>query len=184
MKPGARVALGVGIGYFLGRTRKMRLALAFAAAGAGGTLGKSSGALLRGGTSALASSPEVAKLTERVRGELVNAVKAAAVTAASSRIDSLSERIQPGEGEATDEDEETTKSSAHPNAKKSHAEARENNSKPDASEDEKSSVPAPRQHRTRRKAAEDSATDSATESNERPKASTRGGRHPIRRTRR
>ena len=56
------------------------------------------GFLLRGWTAKLASSPEVAKLTESIRGELMNAAKAAAVTATSSRIDSLNNRLQSSAG--------------------------------------------------------------------------------------
>jgi hypothetical protein len=95
MQTGARLAMGVGIGYILGRSRKMRVALALAAAGATGKLG-SPGALLSRGKSVLAGSPEVAKLTERMRGELVDAVKAATMAAATNRIDSPSNRIQAG----------------------------------------------------------------------------------------
>nr|GLK37980.1 hypothetical protein GCM10017611_48450 [Rhodococcus wratislaviensis] len=56
------------------------------------------GFLLRGWTAKLASSPEVAKLTESIRGELMTAAKAAAVTATSSRIDSLNNRLQSSAG--------------------------------------------------------------------------------------
>ncbi|MFD2420931.1 hypothetical protein [Amycolatopsis pigmentata] len=93
MKTGGRIALGVGAGYLLGRTRKMRLALMIAAAGATGTVG-SPRQLVQRGLKQLASSQELGKLTEVARDELMNAAKAAAVTAASSRIDSLNERLQ------------------------------------------------------------------------------------------
>lgn len=85
MKGGGRVALGVGAGYLLGRTRKMRLALMIAAAGATGTL--SPRTLLRRGLKELGSVPELSVLTETARGELLNAALLAAVTAASSRRD-------------------------------------------------------------------------------------------------
>jgi hypothetical protein len=98
MKGGARTALAVAAGYFLGRSKKMRLALMLAAAGATGRLG-TPGELLQRGTKMLASSPEVAKIAEDLRGELFDALKAAAVTAASSRIDSLSDRLQEAGGE-------------------------------------------------------------------------------------
>jgi Sec-independent protein translocase protein TatA len=97
MKAGARVALSLGAGYFLGRTKKMRLALTIAAAGATSRAGTSPAKLLQSGLKQLASSPEVSKLAETARGELLNAAKAAAVTAASSRIDSISDRLQ-GQG--------------------------------------------------------------------------------------
>ncbi|ABG95208.1 MULTISPECIES: histone-like nucleoid-structuring protein Lsr2 [Rhodococcus] len=52
------------------------------------------GFLLGRRTAKLASSPEVAKLIETIRGDLMSSAKAAAVTAVSSRIDSLSSRLQ------------------------------------------------------------------------------------------
>ncbi|MDT2009489.1 hypothetical protein FXW78_46930 [Rhodococcus opacus] len=52
------------------------------------------GYLLRGWTAKLARSPEIAKLGETIRGELMNAAKAATVTAIDSRIDSLNSRLQ------------------------------------------------------------------------------------------
>lgn len=119
MKAGARVALAVGAGYLLGRTKKMRLALMIAAAGATGRSGTSPGALLQGGLKQLGSSAEVTKVAELARDELLGAAKAAAVTAASRRIESLSGRLQDGgrlkdavtsggeTAEAEDEDEDT-----------------------------------------------------------------------------
>ncbi|MBC2638226.1 MULTISPECIES: hypothetical protein [unclassified Rhodococcus (in: high G+C Gram-positive bacteria)] len=93
-----QMALAVGAGYMLGRTKKMKLALMLAAGGAsrqlssGGSLG-----LLNEGRKLLADSPEVAQLGKTVRHELMNAAKTAAVTAASQRIDSLNSRLQSGE---------------------------------------------------------------------------------------
>lgn len=103
MEGGARIALGVGIGYLLGRTRKMRFALSLAGAamsrrGAGGP-----GELLKRGTSLLESS-ELSQITDTVRGELLGAVRSAAVTAASNRIDALNARLQ--QQSAAPEDEE------------------------------------------------------------------------------
>ncbi|MBX4168781.1 hypothetical protein HBA53_14860 [Rhodococcus pyridinivorans] len=94
MKPGARVALGVGIGYFLGRTKKMRVAMMLAGAGMTGKLPSNPQELLQRSASMLGSSPEISKITESVRGELMHAARAAAVTAASNRIDALNERLQ------------------------------------------------------------------------------------------
>ncbi|HJQ47570.1 MAG TPA: hypothetical protein VJ870_14825 [Amycolatopsis sp.] len=96
MVPGARLALGVGAGYLLGRTKKMRLALMIAAAGVTGRTGTSPGALLQNGLKQLGSSAELGKLADVARDELLGAAKAAAVTAASSRITSLSDRLADG----------------------------------------------------------------------------------------
>lgn len=93
MKGGARLATGVGIGYVLGRTHKMRLA--FALAGAAVTRrSPGAGDLLQRGASMLGSSADLTQLTETVRGQLLQAARAAAVTAASNRIDSLNARLQ------------------------------------------------------------------------------------------
>lgn len=74
----------------------MKMALMLAAAGATGRFPGGPRDLLERGSKMLASSPEFAKIGDTVRGELVNAAKAAAVTAASQRIDSLSNRLQSG----------------------------------------------------------------------------------------
>ncbi|PBC39656.1 hypothetical protein CJ179_34705 [Rhodococcus sp. ACS1] len=66
------------------------------------------GYLLRGWTAKLARSPEIAKLGETIRGELMNAAKAATVTAVNSRIDSLNSRLQSsGEKQVWDMSEAT-----------------------------------------------------------------------------
>ncbi|NKY57166.1 hypothetical protein [Nocardia flavorosea] len=92
MKCGMRMAGAVGVGYVLGRTRKMKFALMLAGVGLSGRGGPQ--ALLERTTSAVGTSPELAKITETVRGELLEAARAAAVTAASNRIDSLNARLQ------------------------------------------------------------------------------------------
>ncbi|WP_433709188.1 hypothetical protein ACQP2U_21910 [Nocardia sp. CA-084685] len=116
MKGGARIAIGVGIGYLLGRTRKMRFALALAGAAMSRRSAGVSGELLEQGTSLLKSSPELAQITDTVKGELLGAVRSAAVTAASNRIDALNARLQQravpdsqevrGESQERDSDED------------------------------------------------------------------------------
>ncbi|MEV4604874.1 hypothetical protein AB0K15_46925 [Amycolatopsis sp. NPDC049253] len=106
------MALGVTAGYLLGRTKKMRLALMIAAAGATGRAGVSPTKLVQSGLKQLSSSAEVGQLTSLAKDELLSAAKSAAVTAASGRIESLSERLQDGgslragkkSGKADDED--------------------------------------------------------------------------------
>ncbi|CCW10188.1 hypothetical protein QLG13_27165 [Rhodococcus aetherivorans] len=109
MKGGARVAAGVSIGYFLGRTHKMRLALMLAGAGLTGRLPSNPQDILKRGASMVGSSPELVKITDSVRGELMSAARAAAVTAASNRIDSLNDRLQQraaGRSKAAEEEPE------------------------------------------------------------------------------
>ncbi|WP_370178669.1 hypothetical protein [Rhodococcus wratislaviensis] len=96
-----QMAAAIGAGYLLGRTRRMKLALMLAGAGTTGRFRGGPRELLTLGTKMLANSPEVAKLGDTVRGELLGAAKAAAVTAASQRIDSLSNRLQSGGQEIT-----------------------------------------------------------------------------------
>lgn len=94
MKVGAQVAIGVAVGYLLGRTKKGRLALTLAAAGATGKLAGNPAQLVKQGVSLLGSSPELKSLTEDVRGRLVDAGKAAAVSATSGRINALTNRLE------------------------------------------------------------------------------------------
>ncbi|MFL6051882.1 MAG: hypothetical protein ACJ72W_03035 [Actinoallomurus sp.] len=91
MKDGLRIALAVVVGYLMGRSRKVRMALTLAAAR---RLSKNSSGLVEQGTKLLGTSPEVKALTDTVRARIVEAGKAAAVSAVSSRIDALSDRLQ------------------------------------------------------------------------------------------
>lgn len=102
MKGGSRIALGVGIGYLLGRTRKMRWAMAMAGAAMSKRSTGVTTELLKRGASQL-DSAELGKITETVRGELLGAVRSAAVTAASNRIDALNDRLQHPPGGREDE---------------------------------------------------------------------------------
>jgi hypothetical protein len=88
------VAVAVAVGYFLGRTRKMRVALTLAAAGATGKLASNPGALLKQGTALLGTSPQLKELADDVRGRLVDTGKAAAVSAVSGQINSLTDRLR------------------------------------------------------------------------------------------
>ena len=94
MKTGAQIGLAVTAGYVLGRFHKMKWALALAAMGARKRLGGTQGELLRQGTKLLGSPPELSKLTEDMRGRLVEAGKAAAVASVTKRIDSLSDNLR------------------------------------------------------------------------------------------
>ncbi|MER6005706.1 hypothetical protein ABT120_44670 [Nonomuraea angiospora] len=95
MKDRCRVALALAAGYYLGRRRKLRWATALAAAGVAGAMRKSDGGggLLGQGLKILGSSPEIEQLTGRLRGELLEVGKAAAVAATSRQIDSLTEKL-------------------------------------------------------------------------------------------
>ncbi|WP_432867519.1 hypothetical protein [Microbispora rosea] len=120
MKDGLKVALAVIAGYYLGRHHKLRLALVLALAilaarlkgeGAAGALLEQVPKILGG------AAPDLGKITERVRGDLLDIGKAAAMRATSRQIDNLSDRLheraealrQPkgrGRGRAAEREEE------------------------------------------------------------------------------
>ena len=100
MKGGAQTALAIGIGYILGRRRKMRLATMLALGAATGGAAKLGPAALRQGTKYLgktdiagALGPQVTEIVSTVRGELLDAAKGAAAAAVTSRVDSLSDNL-------------------------------------------------------------------------------------------
>ncbi len=108
MKSG-QVALALAGGYLLGRFHKMRLALAVAGVAAGKRLRQNGGGLPTG----LLKSPEMERLAQDIRGELLKAGRAAAVSAVGTRINELSDRmgeraaaIREPHGEAEEGDEE------------------------------------------------------------------------------
>jgi len=99
MKCSTQAALAIGAGYLLGRRRKLRAATVMAVATAvGGTsLG---GIALRQGAKLLVNTgtldkmpPQVADLVDVVRGDLLDAGKAAATAAVTNRIDSLTDSL-------------------------------------------------------------------------------------------
>lgn len=97
-----QVAFAVLAGYCLGRRRKLRTAAALAAAGLAGRASCGNGGPLSQGVKALGSTPELQQITERLRGELVEAGKTAVMTAASRQIDSLSQKLQERAGSLGD----------------------------------------------------------------------------------
>jgi hypothetical protein len=109
MKSGTKMALGLGVGagYVLGRTRKLKLALLLAGGGMTGRLPGTPRELMQQAAGALGSSTELGKITESVRGDLIGAARAAAVTAAANRIEALNDRLQlPAPDEEPESDEE------------------------------------------------------------------------------
>jgi hypothetical protein len=100
MKGGAQTALALGVGYILGRRRKMRLTTMLALGAATGGAAKLGPAALRQGTKYLgktdiagALGPQVTEIVNTVRGELLDAAKGAAAAAVTSRVDSLSDNL-------------------------------------------------------------------------------------------
>ena len=94
MSNGAKVAVAVGAGYLLGRTRKMRIAMMLAAAGITGKFPARSAELLAHGLKSLGAADQLHDLTDQLRGEVLTAAKAAAMSAATHRVDALNDRLQ------------------------------------------------------------------------------------------
>ena len=175
-----QMAAAIGAGYLIGRTRRMKLALMLAGAGTTGRFRGGPRELLTLGTKMLANSPEVAKLGDTVRGELVSAAKAAAVTAASQRIDSLSNRLQSGGQEITGTvsdlpDNVTDVTKVGRFGRKKRTRSRDDDEQPSADEqpeedyagekDEADEQPAPRKRPTpRRRASNTGSTRPASRS--------------------
>lgn len=97
MKHAATIATGIAAGYLLGRTRKLKLAFTLAAVGATGKLGVRPSDLVEQRLKDLGGG-ELGKLATSVRGELFSAAKHAATTAATGRIDALTDRLNTAEG--------------------------------------------------------------------------------------
>ncbi len=100
MKGGAQTALALGVGYILGRRRKMRLATMLALGTATGGAARLGPVVMRQGAKYLgrtdiagALGPQVTEIANTVRGELLDAVKGAAAAAVTSRIDTLSDSL-------------------------------------------------------------------------------------------
>ena len=92
MKCGARVALGVAGGYFLGRTKKMKLGLMLGSIAAGRRAG-GPGELLGQATKLLSASPELTRLTDEVKGRLFDAGKGAVLAVAARQVEALTDRV-------------------------------------------------------------------------------------------
>src|SRR5215469_3832623 len=101
MKGGTQAALALGVGYLLGRRRKMRLTTMLAVGAATGGMGSLGGAALKRGMKMLGSTeavgkfaPQLGELADTVRSDLMDAGKAAATAAVTSRIESLTDSLQ------------------------------------------------------------------------------------------
>ena len=86
------MALGMAGGYFLGRTRKMKLALMLGGMMAGRQAG-GPGELLAQGSKLVSSSPELSRLVDDMRGRLLDAGKDAALAMATRQVESWADRV-------------------------------------------------------------------------------------------
>jgi hypothetical protein len=93
MKTEAQIGVAVAAGYVLGRMRKLKWAVALGTMAGRKKLAGQQSALLSKGAKLLGSS-ELGPVTQDLRGRLLEAGKAAAVTAVSGKINSLSDSLQ------------------------------------------------------------------------------------------
>ncbi|GAB3284077.1 hypothetical protein [Parasphingorhabdus pacifica] len=102
-----RTAIAVAIGYVLGRTRRMKLAITVAGMLAGRRLSLDPKQLLQQGSKLLDSSPELQQLKNKVTGELGEQLLRAAVnvatSAATNRVDAMADKIRGGSATETAE---------------------------------------------------------------------------------
>lgn len=113
MKPGPQIALAVGVGYLLGRRRRLRLALVLAVAGATGRIAAGPSGLVSQ-VKNLGSGTEFGEIADTVRGPLLEASKAAVLAAIGGRLESLTDSLQeraeslsvPSPRKGADEDED------------------------------------------------------------------------------
>lgn len=101
MKCSTQAAIAIGVGYLLGRKKRLGAAVLVAGATAGLGGGGAGGGLLSRGVKAVASSgpagklaPQLGELADSVRDDLLEAGKAAVMSALTSRIDSLSDNLR------------------------------------------------------------------------------------------
>ncbi|GLY23456.1 hypothetical protein [Micromonospora sp. NBRC 101691] len=92
MKSGTRIGLAVGLGYVLGRRRRLRTALTLAAAVAAGRMSRDPAGLRKLGD-LVQASPQLSNLS-RLGGPLVGAGRAAATAAVGSGIDAVSGKLR------------------------------------------------------------------------------------------
>jgi hypothetical protein len=154
MQTPARVALAVGGGYLLGRTKKLKLALTLGSVIAGRKL--SANGLLGHGVEALRDSPEF----DRLREQLTGAGRTAAMSAATSSLGRLSDRIEQGGGgrkrgkELSGSDsEDDERDEAADEAPEEEPEDSAADEEPDEEEDEPDEEPEPRKSASSRRRA-------------------------------
>jgi hypothetical protein len=104
MSATTKIAVGVASGYLLGRTKKLRLAITVGSMLAGQRIATNPQALLAQGSKLAENNPELKKLQDQLTGRLLDAVKAAALTQATSRIENVTKSLTAGP--SSDEDEE------------------------------------------------------------------------------
>ena len=102
----AKIGLGVTAGYLLGRTKKLRLAITVGSMLAGQRVATNPIGLIKQASELIDKNPELAKIQQRVTGELMQAARSAALSSATNRVDSWNDRLVNGQVVDQDEDED------------------------------------------------------------------------------
>ncbi|RKT89098.1 hypothetical protein SAMN05421805_12849 [Saccharopolyspora antimicrobica] len=92
MKSGPQIAMAVAVGYVLGRSRKMKLAITAAGMMAGRRFTDPKEMLAMGGK-LVRASPALQKLTGDARERLLEAAKSAAIAAVNNKIETLGDNL-------------------------------------------------------------------------------------------
>ncbi len=100
----AKIGLGVAAGYLLGRTKKFKLAITVGSMLAGQRIATNPQALLKQFGELADKNPELAKIQDRVRGELFDAFRTAAIAAAGQRLDSANRALTSGRGQEQEDE--------------------------------------------------------------------------------
>src|SRR3954470_11199699 len=106
MNNAAKLGAGVAGGYLLGRTKKLKLAIGLGAWLMGKRLQMSPSQLAMQGLGQLRQSPEFGEITDRLRNEVGGAGRKALAAAATSRMESLAERLHDRTEGLDDQDED------------------------------------------------------------------------------
>ncbi|MBO8194048.1 hypothetical protein ITI46_20615 [Streptomyces oryzae] len=88
------VLAAVAGGYFLGRTRKAKLALTLGSVVAGRRLGLDPQELLRTGVRKIAETPQFEELTDQIKHQLMAAARTAVSSAANRRLETLADSLR------------------------------------------------------------------------------------------
>ena len=94
MSDNSKIALGVAGGYLLGRTKKMKLALSLGGLLIGQKIPTNPRELLKQGQKLVQGNENLSEIDEMLRGNLLEAARAAALATLSSRMNSVSDSIR------------------------------------------------------------------------------------------
>lgn len=195
-----QVGLALAGGYLLGRTKRMKLALMIGGMAAGRKLSTNPGELLGKGADMLRSNEQVDALVEQARTGLLQAGKAAAIAAATGKMESMSNRLAdrasalgPLDASADEEEEEEEPEEEPEGAQADSSEEadeepeEEEEEEPEEVEEEKKEAPkkaakktAKPAQRRRRPAAKSQSSSSSRSTSSASKSAPQRRRKPAR----